>query len=285
MDSLGPAVLIHHEDPGVRTVNSAGTETIDTSVDDLYRRHAAEALRVARSITRNADDAADAVAEAFAGVVQALQHGRVADPASLRGYLMVATRNAAIDVVRRTRRVTPAGEDPAPGRQETVLGPSDRLMDGADRSIVAEAFGELPPRWRAVLWLTEVEGYSPRDAAVLLRVTPNNVAQLGVRARGRLRERFVQLHVRNHAAGDCLETTERLGALVAGELTATQVRRVRGHLAECAECRARLAELEDLGLSLRRAMPLSVALLTHRVSRRWWPWGPVVAGGSRWPHG
>ena len=255
---------------------STGTGA-DASVDELYRRHAGEAMQVARSITRNADDASDAVAEAFAGVFQAMQQGRLVDPSALRAYLMVATRNAAIDVVRRADRVTPAGEDPAPDRHETVLGPSDRLLAGADRSIVAEAFGELPPRWRAVLWLTEVEGYSPKDAALLLQATPNNVAQLGVRARGRLRERYVQLHVRNHAAGDCLEATERLGGLVAGELTTTQARRVRGHLSECADCRARLAELEDLGLSLRRAVPLALPLLSRRLTRRWWPWG----GGSR----
>ena len=250
------------------------------SVDELYRRHAGEAMQVARSITRNADDASDAVAEAFAGVVKALQQERRIDPDSLRAYLMVATRNAAIDVVRRAERVTPAGEDPAPGRHETLPGPSDRLMAGADRSIVAEAFGGLPPRWRAVLWLTEVEGYSPRDAAVLLQATPNNVAQLGVRARGRLRERYVQLHVRNHATGDCVEATERLGGLVAGELTATQARRVRGHLSECADCRARLAELEDLGLSLRRSIPLTLPLLGRRLTRRWWPWGSGGTNGQ-----
>jgi RNA polymerase sigma factor (sigma-70 family) len=252
----------------------------DASVDELYRRHAGEAMQVARSITRNADDASDAVAEAFAGVVKAMRQERSIDGDSLRAYLMVATRNAAIDVVRRAERVTPAGEDPAPGRHETMLGPSDRLMAGADQSIVAEAFGELPRRWRAVLWLTEVEGYSPRDAAVLLQATPNNVAQLGVRARGRLRERYVQLHVRNHASGDCVEATERLGGLVAGELTPAQARRVRGHLTDCADCRARLAELEDLGLSLRRSIPLALPLLGRRLTRRWWPWGPGGGNGQ-----
>lgn len=250
----------------------------DALIAELYRRHVGEALHVARSITRNADDASDAVADAFAGVVKAMQQGRLVDPDALRAYLMAATRNAAIDLVRRAERVTPAGKDPAPGRQETVLGPSDRLMAGADRSFVAEAFGELPPRWRAVLWLTEVEGYSPRDAAVLLQATPNNVAQLGVRARGRLRERYVQLHVRNHARGDCIETTERLGGLVAGELTPTQARRARGHLSECADCRARLAELEDLGLALRRSVPLALPLLGHRMTRWRWPWR---SGGTR----
>ena len=244
----------------------------DALLDDLYRHHHDQAWRVALSITKNHEDASDAVAEAFASVLSAVARDRRRIE-NLAPYLMVATRNAATDVVRRAGRVTPAGEDPAPDRHETVLGPSDRLLAGADRSIVAEAFGELPPRWRAVLWLTEVEGYSPKDTALLLQASPNNVAQLGVRARGRLRERYVQLHVRNHAAGDCLETTERLGGLVAGELTATQARRVRGHLAECADCRARLAELEDLGLSLRRALPLAVPLLGRRLPRRWWPWG------------
>lgn len=262
-------------------VKERATETgASASVEELYRRHAGEALQFARSITRNADDASDAVAEAFAGVVQALQQDRLVDPDALRAYLMVATRNAAIDVLRRADRVTPAGDDPAHGRHETVLGPSDQLLAGADRSIVAEAFGELPPRWRAVLWLTEVEGYSPSDAAVLLQATPNNVAQLGVRARGRLRERYVQLHVRNHAAGDCIEATERLGGLVAGELTTTQTRRVRGHLSECAECRARLAELDDIGLSLRRSIPLALPLLSRRLTRRWWPWGSGDRGQS-----
>ena len=246
-------------------------------LEALYRRHHDQAWRTAFAVTRNREDASDAVSEAFARVLKLLDGGGRGSVDSFRPYILAATRNAAIDIVRRAGRFTPAGEDPAPERHDTVPGPSDRVMAGADRSMVAEAFGELPPRWRAVLWLTEVEGYTPRDTALLLHATPNNVAQMGVRARGRLRERYLQLHVRNHAAGDCLEATERLGGLVAGELTTSQARRVRGHLSECAECRARLAELDDLGLSLRRAVPLSLPLLSSRLRRRWWPWGP----GSR----
>jgi RNA polymerase sigma factor (sigma-70 family) len=264
----------------VRSGSRAHIDSSDLSIDELYRQHYGQAWRVAVSITKNREDASDAVSEAFAQVLKVLDEGRHGNIESFRAYILAATRNAAIDVVRRAGRVTPAGEDPAPNRHETVLGPSDSLAALADRSMVAEAFGELPPRWRAVLWLTEVEGYSPKDAAVLLKATPNNVAQLGVRARGRLRERYVQLHVRNHAAGDCLEAAERLGGLVAGELTTTQARRVRGHLSECADCRARLAELEDLGLALRRSLPLALPLLSRRLTRRWWPWGSGSRGQS-----
>ena len=265
--------------------SSVDLDTFGTSVDELYRSHAGAARQVARSITRNDDDAADAVAEAFAGVLEAMSAGRLPGPEAFRPYLLAATRNASIDILRRTGRLTPTDE---PGTLDGVVanaGPSERVIAREDSALVAEAFAELPPRWRAVLWLTEVERLAPREAAPLLDLTPNNVAQLAVRARSRLRQRYVQMHVRNHAAGDCLEATELLGGLVAGELTTVQSNRVRGHLSECAECRDRLAELDDLGLSLRRAaMPLPAALAFRR---RWWPWGSRRRGGDRgvagWP--
>src|SRR5688500_18782471 len=60
----------------------------------LYRRHADTAWRVAYAGTGNADDASDAVAEAFTRVMQSLTSGRLADPALFRSYLLAATRNA-----------------------------------------------------------------------------------------------------------------------------------------------------------------------------------------------
>ncbi len=265
-----------------------GTGGFGVSVDELYRRHAREALHVARSITRNRDDAADAVAEAFAGVFEAMAAGRehLAEPEIFRAYFLSATRNAAIDIVRRAGRLTATDQDQALDGAATGAGPSDRLVAGEDRALVAEAYAELPPRWRAVLWLTEVEDMAPREAAPLLHLTPNNVAQLAVRARSRLRERYVQMHVRNHASGDCLDTTEHLGGLVAGELTTTQSNRVRGHLAECASCRQRLGELDDIGLVLRRAAIPLPALALHRFRRWRWPWSArrhagTAPGGAR----
>lgn len=251
---------------------SAASEDLGTSVDALYRRHAPEAIRVARSITRNRDDAADAVAEAFVGVLQAVNRGRLSAPDAFRPYLLAATRNASIDVVRRAGRLTPTDRAAVLDRPAAGGGPSDRLVAGEDRALAAAAFAELPPRWRAVLWLTEVERMAPRDAALLLHLSPNNVSQVAARARARLRQRYVQLHVPNHAAGDCVEAARHLAGLVGGDLTTAQANRVQGHLAECAACRARLAEVDDLGLSLRRAAaPLPLGLAARRFGWRW-PW-------------
>ena len=256
--------------------SAVDSEAFGTSVDDLYRLHAGAARQVALSITRNADDASDAVAEAFTGVLEALSTGRLSGTEAFRPYLLAATRNASIDIVRRTGRLRPTDEPEILDGTASSNGPSDRLVAGEDRAIVAEAYAELPPRWRAILWLTEVQGLAPREVAPLVDLTPNNVAQLAVRARARLRQRYVQLHVRNHAVGDCREPTELLGGLVAGGLTTAQTNRVRGHLAECRSCRDRLAELDDVGLFLRRAA-VPVPLLLHRFRGRWWPWSSRVA--------
>lgn len=275
MGTLAEAGSTQQEGPALRVEGSSvDAHTLGTSFDDLYRLHAAEAMQVARTITRNVDDAADAVAEAFAGVLGVLASGRLEGTDPLRPYVLAATRNAAIDIVRRSGRLTPTAEADALDRAASGVGPSDHLLAGEDRNLVGQAFADLPARWRAVLWLTEVEGMAPRDVGVLLGLTPNAAAQLAVRARSRLRQRYLQSHVRNHATGDCLDATERLGGLVAGELTTAQANRVRGHLAECAACRSRLSELEDAGLVVRRGtwVPALSALayrLRHLRLRRW----------------
>jgi RNA polymerase sigma factor (sigma-70 family) len=248
------------------------------SLDELFQRHSAEAWRLAFSVTRNREDASDAVAEAFAKVLAAVAARPGDTIGDLRAYLMAATRNAALDVVRRRVRLV-ATDQPALDQPSPATGPFEQVAADDDRDIVLQAFAGLPPRWREVLWLTEVQGMPPREAAELLQLSANNVAQLASRARSRLRQHYVQYHVRNHASGDCAWTVEHLGALVAGELTDLRADRVTAHLADCADCRARRAELDDLGLTLRRAaLPLALTLRRSRIRT----WRRIVAN---WSHG
>jgi len=164
--------------------------------EELYRRHARTAMRVAYRITGNIHDASDAVSDAFARVMQALPKGQLDQPARFRPYLMTATRHAAVDVLRRAGRAVPAGSDDALEPAETLAGPSEKLIDATDSALVASAFRDLPERWRSVLWLTEVEQVPTREAAPMLGLSPNGVAQLAVRARAGLRERYLQAHLR-----------------------------------------------------------------------------------------
>jgi RNA polymerase sigma factor (sigma-70 family) len=240
----------------------AAADGDSAAFDELYRRHSDSAWRVAYSVTGNRDDAADAVADAFTRMFAALTAGRLADLEKVRPYLLSTTRNAAIDVLRRNGRLQPLDDSHLENTGPSSAGPSDVLIDLADASFVSSAFLSLPERWRSVLWLTEVEGMPAAEVGKLLGVSANNAAQLAVRARAGLRQRFLQAHVREEeTAGQCSFTLDRLGAYVGGALAPRDIAKVDQHLAGCSSCRGVKDELDDLGSTLRRvAVPLPLAL-------------------------
>jgi RNA polymerase sigma factor (sigma-70 family) len=246
--------------------------------EELYRRHADAAWRVAMAVTRNRHDASDAVSDAFTRVFQALPKGRLAGGVPFRPYLLTSTRNAAVDVLRRTGRLE-VTDDVEPHIAHTEGGPQEHLESSEDATLVAQAFSDLPERWRSVLWLTEVEGMPPREVATRLGMSANGAAQLAVRARAGLRERFLQAHLREAPAEECRFTMEHLGAYVAGALSARDLAKVDQHLAGCQPCSARKEELEDLGSTLRRiVVPLPLALGAATLTR--WKLASSVAGGA-----
>jgi RNA polymerase sigma factor (sigma-70 family) len=267
-DEVGARPETDHAELSDQTAEPSDQELVLTAQDGsteafeaLYRRHAPAAWRVAQAVTRNPDDASDAVAEAFTRVFKALPSRRLGAGVAFRPYLLAAVRNAAIDGLRKSGRLRPTDEMDNLDGHAVGAGPSERLMVGDDRLKMAEAFAALPERWRSVLWMTEVEEMPARDVAKLLGLTANGVAQLAVRARAGLRDRYLQAHVRNHARPTCVHTVEHLGAYVGGGLAPRDIAKVDQHLAGCADCRNRLVEVEDFGSTLRRiAMPIPAGL-------------------------
>jgi RNA polymerase sigma factor (sigma-70 family) len=248
-------------EPSDRALVHAAIAGATEAFDALYRRHAPAAWRVAQAVSRNPDDAADAVAEAFTRVFQALPSGRLGSDLAFRPYLLAATRNAAIDGLRKAGRLRPTADVERLDQHALASGPSEGLVAGDDRQKVAEAFAALPERWRSVLWMTEVEELPAREVGKLLGLSANGVAQLAMRARAGLRDRYLQAHVPNHARPRCAFTADRLGAYVGGGLSSRDVTKVDRHLTGCSECRRRLAEVQDIGSTLRHlALPLPVVL-------------------------
>lgn len=229
---------------------------------ELYRRHVGRAGTTARGVASNPDDAADAVSDAFANVFRIIRAGRYPATVEFEGYLVTATRRSAIDQFRRNSRTVwegDLGHDESPA---LTTRPSERVVAVENAVLVGRAFAGLPSHLRSVLYLTEVEALPLREAARLLGVSPNAVAQRAVRARARLRQRYLQAHVAPGAAEPCRETVERLGAYVGDGLSARDAGKVEAHLARCESCRYRVVELRDIGTVLRRAVlpaPVDVA--------------------------
>jgi RNA polymerase sigma factor (sigma-70 family) len=229
--------------------------------DELYRRHVEAAYRVARAVTRNDHDASDAVSEAFTRVFTNLRkNGGDGFSSGFRPYLLAASRNAGIDILRRSGRTLPT-EPEGFERPDGAKGPAAALIAGSDSAMVLAALEQLPERWRTILWLTEVEGMAPREAAPVMGLSPNGASQLAVRARAGLREAYLQAHLRKEVAPACEETTPLLGAYVAGGLAARDIAKVDQHLAGCEACQGRVAELQDVGDRLRRVVvPIPLVL-------------------------
>ncbi|MGH9165483.1 MAG: sigma-70 family RNA polymerase sigma factor, partial [Acidimicrobiales bacterium] len=248
--------------------------------EELYRRHVDAAWRVAQAVTGNTHDAADAVSDAFTRVFQALPE-RLQAGDHFRPYLMASARNAAIDVLRRNGRLNATDVDDL-DRAAVGNEPAELLMGEVDSSLVCRAFRSLPERWRSVLWLTEVEGIPPREAAELLGLSPNGVAQLAVRARAGLRERFLQAHVGSgEVLAGCRFSVDHLGAYVAGGLAPRDIAKVDQHLAGCTACTGRVAELKDIGPALLRRIALPMPLgLAALVAARWQLAGVGVTAGT-----
>ena len=254
---------------GRRTGGGSGDSRTDTQlVDDaaegeqaafaeLYRRHVDKATGAARGVVSNADDTADAVSDAFANVFRVVRAGRFPEGAGFEAYVVTAARRAAIDQVRRAARtVSGVGMDHTEA-PSTDVRPSERVVAVESAALVARAFTGLATHLRAVLYLTEVEEMPMREAAALLGVTPNACAQRAVRARARLRQRYLQAHVAPAAEPGCRATVDRLGAYVGAGLSPRDVAKVEAHLEGCETCRHRVVELRDIGTVLRRAVPVS----------------------------
>jgi RNA polymerase sigma factor (sigma-70 family) len=238
-----------HDGELITSVRAGDTDAYEI----LYRRHSEAAKRYAMSLTGTPSDRDDLVSEAFAKVLATLHAGGGPDLA-FRSYLLSVVRNAFYDRTRRDARVEVTGDME---RHDKGMDFTDTVVEGEERSLAARAFATLPERWQMVLWHTEVEGDSPAEVAPLLGLTPNGVAALAYRARERLRQAYLSVHISDVpqstmvAGTTCGWTTERLGARVRGGLSKREGTKIDAHLADCATCAVLFAELGELNSSLR----------------------------------
>ena len=246
---------------------------------ELYRRHADRAWRVARRVVENEDDAHDAVAEAFASVLRMLRTNGPRQKVDFGPYLLVATRHAAVSVVRTKARMAPTSNLDTLDSATASDQPGERAVSDENSRFITQALAALPERERLVLWLVEVEDKSLRNAATVLGVKPNHVAQIAMRARKRLRKRYVQAHLRNHAPAACAFSIQHLPAYLDRELSQHSLEKIDAHLSGCLDCQGRVDELRDLGLALRRAVLLP-SLLGARLPK-WWRHRVRTRVGSR----
>ncbi len=154
----------------------------------LLDRHLAGVQAYAFRMTDNRADAEDVAQETFLRVwdrARTFQEGRV----RVSTWLYRIAHNLCVDAFRRRRDVVEDGLETL--ADERYSGLPDSIAEER-RAAVRAAVAELPERQRAALVLCQLQGWSNRDAAVVLEVSVDALESLVARARrtlkGRLRE-------------------------------------------------------------------------------------------------
>jgi RNA polymerase sigma-70 factor (sigma-E family) len=149
-------------------------------IDELYRRNAPGALRLAYFLTGDRELAEDLVQEAFVRVAGRFRHLRVPD--AFDAYLRRTIVNLFTSQLRR-RKLERAYLERHKGAE-----PVDQPDDPAMRDELWRALQLLPERQRAAVVLRYYEDLSEHDTAAILGVSAGAVGQLVVRAMATLRD-------------------------------------------------------------------------------------------------
>lgn len=247
---------------------------------ELFARHHAAAVGLARRYARNPSDAEDLAAEGFANVLSALSAGSGPD-SFFRAYLFTSIARLAARGNARASRLLPC-EDVE--RYEGEVPYDDPVMAGFESHAVGKAFRALPERWQAVLWYTEVDAMGPADVAPLLGLTPNGVSALALRAREGLRQSYLQAHLDASAVdGACEPFAGRLGAHARGALSPRNEAKVRAHLDACPRCTGALLEIGEVRRGMRGIVfPLVTGLAFAPAAGAKAAGWAVLGGAGEW---
>lgn len=176
--------------PGPESTDAALIEIIrlhgsETAFRVLYDRHTAAAFRGAWRILGNRHDAEEATQEAWARALGALAQWR--GNSSFGAWLRSIAVNVAIDQVRKSARFDDEVDEGAP----QISGDAD------DRIDMHAAIISLPPGYRAVLVLHDIEGFTHEEIGRHLGITAGTSKGQLFKARRAVRARLGAATARN----------------------------------------------------------------------------------------
>ena len=162
--------------------------------EEVALPHLDAAYNLARWLTRNEADAADVVQEAFLRALTYFEGYRGENP---RAWLLMIVRNTCYRWLERNRsaKITPisleneaAVERAAGLGGEPALDPEALVGRQRDATLLNALIEQLPPLFREVLILREVDELSYLDFSEVLAVPIGTVMSRLARARGLLKE-------------------------------------------------------------------------------------------------
>ena len=167
------------------------------ALERLLMKAQAVAYRFSRTVCGGPADAEDVMQDALLKTFRYVR--RIRDPHAFRTWLYRTVRNACL-MKRRRKSGEPAHvlsiDDVLPGAEGAVgapvrasgRSPEALAANAALRRRLSRALLALPPSYRAIVFLREMEGLSTKEVAGILKISESNVKMRLHRARLFLRK-------------------------------------------------------------------------------------------------
>jgi RNA polymerase sigma factor (sigma-70 family) len=155
--------------------------------------HLSAAYRLARYLTQNDADADDVVQEACLRALKYFGGFRGEGASQSRAWLLAIVRNMAHTWRGRHRAEASATEFDETVHSEAATGEHpDALLSRSDaREALARALDHLPPDFREVIVLREIEGLSYKEISEVVDVPVGTIMSRLSRARKRLQDALI----------------------------------------------------------------------------------------------
>ena len=216
----------------------------------IFERHHQAVYRYCLSVTRDPDDARDALQSTFEKALRAMSSQRV--EGGLRAWLFSIARNESLSVIAKRGAALPAGDapwldEPTSPDAATVAASRERLRQ------LSHDLGQLPERQREALVMREMGGLEYAEIGVALAMSAPAARQAVYEGRTALLDLSVGRDM------DCAAIQRRLSD---DDRRAARGRKLKAHLGDCAVCTAFAGAMQsrrtDFGL-LFPALPAVAA--------------------------
>ena len=157
--------------------------------EQLVLPHLDAAFNLARWLLRSRADAEDVAQEAM---LRAYRFFRGFNGGDARAWLLQIVRNSCYTWLEKNRPVELMAEFDEELHQHSSASPEALAIAGDNRERLARALDTLPPRFREVLVLRELEGCSYKEIAAITCIPIGTVMSALARARQRLQRALTQ---------------------------------------------------------------------------------------------
>ncbi len=169
-----------------------------SDIEKIFDTYGKYIYRTALAILRDHHDAEEVLGEVLVNVIENSEKFVGNDGNKIAAQIVIYTRYAAINRYRRNKRKTQAefhytytdenGEAVALDIEDVTADVGEIVAERERAELVRRYLMQLPAECRDVITLVYAFGYSNKEAAKILHITPNAVALRLRRAKNKLKE-------------------------------------------------------------------------------------------------